>query len=86
MSLRTLGDANLRRIMNIFWLALVALLVIAFFAALSRRKRYESVEDEPWRASLQDDEPLDMDAAREAEEEWLQEEWGDDGSNESWRG
>jgi hypothetical protein len=72
--------------MNIFWLALVALLVIGFFAALSRRRRYETVEDEPWRASLDDDEPLDMDAAREAEEEWLEQSWDEDDGGEAWRG
>jgi hypothetical protein len=71
-----------------FWILIAVLAVIGFFAIASRRRRYESVEDEPWRASLQDDEPLDWDAARQAEEEWLAEEEWETGSedNEPWRG
>jgi hypothetical protein len=71
-----------------FWILIAVLAVIGFFVVASRRRQYETVEDEPWRASLEDEEPLDWDAAREAEEEWLkEEEWeagGDD--HESWRG
>jgi hypothetical protein len=73
--------------MSIFWLVLTVLLIAAFLIAVSRRKRYESVEEEPWRASLQEDAELDMDAAREAEEEWLrEEEWNGDSADETWRG
>jgi hypothetical protein len=74
--------------MTFIWLALTVLLIAAFLLAVSRRKRYESVEDEPWRASLRDDDDeLDMDAAREAEEEWLrEEEWNGDQADEPWRG
>ncbi|MBA4159403.1 MAG: hypothetical protein H0X65_18305 [Gemmatimonadetes bacterium] len=71
-----------------FWLLLTILLVIAGVIALSRRRNYRAreVEDEPWRASLDEDEPLDLDAAREAEERWLAEEWEeDDAEDEPWR-
>jgi hypothetical protein len=71
-----------------FWLLLTVLTILGFFALAARRRRYESVEDEPWRASLQEDEPLDWDAARRAENEWLAEnEWQEgEGDNEPWRG
>jgi hypothetical protein len=70
-----------------FWLLLSVLAVVAFFALVSRRKRYESVEEEPWRASLEEDEPLDWEAAQRAEDEWLAEnEWekGEE-DGEAWR-
>jgi hypothetical protein len=72
---------------GMFWIFLTILVVLAFFVAASRRRRYESVEEEPWRASLEDDEPLDWDAARKAEDEWLSEEsWNSDGDDgEAWR-
>jgi hypothetical protein len=71
-----------------FWLLVAILAVVAFFAVAARRRSYESVEQEPWRASLGDDEPLDMEAARRAEEEWLKESaWEDDNEEqEPWRG
>jgi hypothetical protein len=72
-----------------FWLILTLLTVVAFYAVMQRRRRYESVEDEPWRASLEEDEPLDWDAAVQAEEEWLAEsEWEapeDDVEKGPWR-
>lgn len=68
-----------------FWLFLTVLTVVAFVAILSRRRRYESVEDEPWRASLEDEEPLDWEAARRAEDEWLAETEWEAGDDESWR-
>jgi hypothetical protein len=54
-----------------FWIVMALLLVAAGIGMAGRRRRYESVEEEPWRASLDDDEPLDVDAARRAEEEFL---------------
>jgi hypothetical protein len=73
-----------------FWLILTILTVVAFYAVMQRRRRYESVEEEPWRASLGDEEPLDWEAAQQAEAEWLRErEWqsDDDGDagEEAWR-
>lgn len=70
-----------------FWIFLTVLAVLAFLAVTARRRRYESVEDEPWRASLEDDEPLDWDAAQKAEDEWLAEQsWDADGDDgEPWR-
>lgn len=64
-----------------FWLSLTLLAIIAAIAVTVRRRRYTGIEDEPWRASLEDDEPLDMDEIRAAEEEWN--DWEDD---ESWKG
>jgi hypothetical protein len=72
------------------WLILTVLALVAGLLAFRRKRSYESSEEEPWRRSLEpDDEPLDIDAIREAEEEWLEsaeEEW-DEGTpeDESWR-
>lgn len=67
------------------WAVLAILAVLGGLAAWSRRRGYESVEDEPWRASL-DDEPLDMEEARRAEDEFLQgEAWQPDEEDEPWR-
>lgn len=67
-----------------FWMAMALLLVAAGIGLTSRRRRYESVEEEPWRASLEEDEPLDMDEARRAEEEFLAGEPIDE-ADEPWR-
>ena len=70
-----------------FWLLLTVLLIVGAVAALLRRRRYESVDAEPWRASLgEDDEPLDLEEARRAEEEFLADDWRDDEDDEGWRG
>ena len=73
-----------------FWV-LMALLVVAAGVLLRGRGR-TVVEDEPWRASLDegDDEPLDMEEIRRAEDEWLAEEsaaesWREDEGEEDWR-
>lgn len=72
-----------------FWV-LMALLVIAA-AVLVRRPRRNADADEPWRASLreEEDEPLDIDEIRRAEAEWLEGDvWTDDGlddDGEGWR-
>ncbi len=71
--------------MTMFWLMLALLVVVGALLALSRRRSYESVEEEPWRASLtEEDEPLDMDEVRRAEEEFLADSWEED--EEPWRG
>lgn len=50
---------------------LFALLVLIAVLALLFRGRPAPEADEPWRASLrEDDEPLDIDEIRRAEEEW----------------
>jgi hypothetical protein len=54
-----------------FWIVMALLVVAAGIGMAGRSRRYESVQEEPWRASLDDDEPLDVDAARRAEEEFL---------------
>lgn len=66
-------------------LAVLVLLGGAF--ALSRRRRPRELDQEPWRASLQDDEPLDIDAIRDAEEEFLADDWEEDDGEEGeeWR-
>lgn len=50
-------------------LLLTVLAVVAGVALLLRPRA--PVDDEPWRASLHEDDPLDIDAIREAEDEWL---------------
>lgn len=72
-----------------FWVLMALLVVAAGFLVRSRSR--PTVEDEPWRASLEDeDEPLDLDEIRRAEDEWLAEEewagetWQEEGE-EDWR-
>ncbi len=73
-------------------------LVVLIGGAISLRRRKdggwdERLEREPWAASLReaeaeadDDEPLDEDAIREAEDAFLAEEWdAPDGEEEPWR-
>ncbi len=70
-----------------FWILLAVLVVIGAWLAFARRRRYETVEDEPWRASLaDDDEPLDMEEARRAEQEFLADHWDEEEDEEPWRG
>jgi hypothetical protein len=61
-----------------FWMMMALLLLFAGVSLLGRRRRYESVEEEPWRASLDDDEPLDVEEARRAEEEFLESDFAED--------
>jgi hypothetical protein len=70
------------------WVLMALLVLVAGMSMMLRRREYETVESEPWRASLADqDEPLDMEEIRRAEDEWLAtEEWGDSAEDESWRG
>lgn len=68
-----------------FWLML-SLLVIAAVVLNRRRRAGAATDDEPWRASLEaDDEPLDLDEIREAEEEWFAEEWEGPPEEDDWR-
>lgn len=67
------------------WLVLAILVIVGAAVAFTRHRRYESIEDEPWRASLDEDEPLDLDQARRAEEEFLADEWQGE-EDEPWRG
>lgn len=70
-----------------FWLLLTVLALLGGLAMSPRRKSYESVEEEPWRASLEDDDPLDVEEARRAEEEWLEDSWEEEEEDdEPWRG
>lgn len=72
--------------MTLFWLLLAVVVLIAAIIGTARRRRYESVEEEPWRASLEEDEPLDVARARRAEEEFLRDHWeGDSDEAEPWR-
>lgn len=68
-----------------FWLALALLVVLAAFSLARRRRAYEAAADEPWRASLGDDEPLDVEEARRAEEEWLEGADWEVAEDEEWR-
>ena len=67
-----------------FWLILALLVIFAGFALRKQRRSY-AVEREPWEADPGiDDEPLDMDEIRRAEEEWETESsW--DPPEEEWR-
>lgn len=69
------------------WFLMTLLVLFGAAAALRRRRAYESAEDEPWRASLkEEEEPLDMDEIRRAEEEWLDDEpWSDCDEDDDWR-
>jgi hypothetical protein len=68
------------------WLMMALLVVVAAMAVLRRKQRYGTTQDEPWRASLDDDEPLDMDEIRREEEEWLKSSgWDDPSDDEAWR-
>lgn len=69
-----------------FWFALTVLALLAGVLSVARRRRYESVAEEPWRASLHDDDDeFDAEALRRAEEDL--DEYDDlDGAEEPWRG
>ena len=69
------------------WLVLSLLALAGGLLMLRRRRSYGTVEEEPWRASLrEEDGGLDLDEIRRAEEEWLQEsEWEDPPEPEGWR-
>jgi hypothetical protein len=73
----------------LFWLILAVFALVGGAAMLNRRRTYESPEAEPWRASLDDDEPLDLEEIRRAEEEFLSDEgWSPEESGEEeepWR-
>ena len=61
------------------WLMLAVLVIVG--GVMLRRRPATSVEDEPWRASLDSEEEgeLDMEAIRQAEEEWLSDSgWSED--------
>ena len=70
-----------------FWIILAILVIVG--GVLSRRNRPTDVENEPWRASLRDeddDRPLDMDEIRKAEDEWrASEPWETDSEDSDWR-
>jgi hypothetical protein len=74
------------------WVLMALLVLVAGMSMMLRRRQYETVETEPWRASLADErEPLDMEEIRRAEDEWLSSDEWDDGLNdgvddEGWRG
>jgi len=71
------------------WLLMALLVVVGGFSILRRRATFETAESEPWRQSLDEDEPLDFEEIERAEREWLEsEDWeeseeGEEG--EDWR-
>lgn len=67
-----------------FWITMALFVLWGGFLMVNRRRRnYRSTEEEPWRASLESDAPLDIDEIRRAEEEWrADEEWHPD---DEWR-
>jgi hypothetical protein len=67
------------------WILMALLVIAGAAAAIQRRRAYESPDEEPWRASLGETDGLDIDAIREAEEEWLRDESWEDPDDEEWR-
>ena len=75
------------------WILLAVLVIVG--GVMLRRRPSPSFENEPWRASLDadDDGELDMNAIRQAEDEWLSDagwsaadDWEDGSATEdSWR-
>lgn len=65
------------------WALLAILVIVAGIMAKSRKVE----PTEAWRESLEaDDEPLDIEAIREAEEEWNEDSsWIDEDDDEVWR-
>jgi hypothetical protein len=68
------------------WLLMTLLVLVAGIIVLRRKATFVAADDEPWRQSLDEDEPLDIDEIRQAEEEWIETtEWEDPPDDESWR-
>lgn len=70
-----------------FWL-LMTLLVIVGGILVLRQKAATLVasDEEPWRRSLGEDEPLNIEEIRHAEDEWTSgDDWKDLPEDESWR-
>lgn len=75
--------------MDLLFLLLSLVVLVGGWVALRRRRdeQFERLRDEPWAASLIEEEvaePLDMDAARRAEDAFWQESW--DGPDEDDQG
>lgn len=68
-----------------FWLLLALLVVLGAYSMARRRRSYHSTAAEPWRVSLNDDEPLDIEEVRRAEEEWLDDSGWEAAEDEEWR-
>jgi hypothetical protein len=70
------------------WLFLTLIAVVGGLLALRRKRFYAAaeMEAEPWRASLtEEDEPLDLDEIRKAEEEWSESgDWENTIEDEPW--
>lgn len=70
--------------MTMFWVTL-AILVIVGGVLLRNRRAVPTSEEEPWRASLDEDEPLDLEEIRRAEAEWSADAEGfDEPDDETW--
>ncbi len=68
------------------WLFLTLLLITGGVLLMRRKAAYVASEDEPWRRSLPEDAPLDIDEIRSAENEWTSgDDWKDLPDDESWR-
>ena len=69
-----------------FWLFLTLLVIVGGLLMLRRKARFATSDNEPWRASLGDDEPLDMEEIQRAEKDWLRaSDWEDLPEDEGWR-
>jgi hypothetical protein len=68
------------------WLLMALFVIVGGVMMLRRKAEFVTGEDEPWRQSLREDEPLDIDEIRRVEEEWSETaEWEDLPEDESWR-
>ena len=68
------------------WILMSVLAVAGALFVRRRRRQGEVQHVEPWRASLVDDEPLDLEEIRRAEDEWLaDDEWAQGSEDEEWR-
>ena len=70
-----------------FWVFVAVLAIVGGGLALRRRSVDGEVAAEPWRASLDEDEPLDLEEIRRAEEEWLDDDegWEEEDSEPAFR-
>ncbi|MDR0786971.1 MAG: hypothetical protein LBG44_03800 [Gemmatimonadota bacterium] len=69
-----------------FWLVMTLILLAGGVLILRRKEKYIASENEPWRRSLSEEKPLDIDEIRAAEEEWTSgDSWKDLPEDDSWR-
>jgi hypothetical protein len=69
-----------------FWLLMTLLVIVGGILILRQKAATLASEDEPWRRSLGEDAPLNIEEIRQAEDEWNSgNDWTDLPEDESWR-